>query len=964
EPFAVKQLSAQSEEGNWREEKPVFAEIAEPLRGEHSIRFMVEDMTSPARKKSEALIRGIRFYRETLPTVYVHIDESIGSVEAMNADPDHHTRCYGSIEIRVPEGYVCEYAGEGSESYEGGWYTLEYIRGRGESTWSEAKKPYKIKLESKADLFGMGANKHWALIANFFDRSFVRNRLTYRLGEALGLDYTPRLVPVEVVINGDYQGLYYLSETVRVGDSRVAIDDLESYTAAEGDISGGYLLSNRRPWDTEGYLFETDRSGTMTVVSPEALDDPLVGEETLREMFEYIVGYFQDAENAVFGLNGLDANGVHYTEYLDLDALARVYLIQEFSMNRDAYRTDSSFLYKPRGGKLYWGPLWDFDLDAWGGDSVETYLADDGQAAQVTEGIYHQYAWFRVLRGDPVFVEAVRAAWGGPDCDDPATLRFQLAEAIQDGGLLDRYEEELTCAAEANADLPGYTFDYLAEADWLEGPTIETDFHGEIYRLKRWIGDRMRWFDENIENLLDENARVDLTFISDGETLEIRNVVNDEPVFGFPVPEAREGRLFAGWYADAVNWDEETGEESVSPQRVVEGGSFCEDTVLTARWVGAEEVILPEGNAEEVACIQGISVYPARDLAQVVHHLRGTARIPVQVQRTYGDFVSGAKPLMDLSQVHGQAAAKRALEVAAAGGHNMLMIGVPGSGKTMLARCLPGILPPLTFAEALETTRIYSIAGKLRPGDGLMVTRPFSAPHHSASVASLIGGGSNARPGEVSLAHNGVLFLDELPEFSRTALEALRQPLEDGFVSVTRVRTQAQYQSSFMLVASMNPCPCGYYGSKTRKCRCNQNEIRRYLDRVSGPLLDRIDIQIEVDAVPVREINQNKPAESSAEVAVRVRKAREIQQKRYLGEGIHCNAQLDSRLMKKYCVLSPDATSLLHMAVDRMGMSMRAYGRVLKVARTVADLRGDEKIQTQDVAEAIQFRELDQKYWG
>ena len=595
EPFAVKQLSAQSEEGNWREEKPVFAEIAEPLRGEHSIRFMVEDMTSPARKKSEALIRGIRFYRETLPTVYVHIDESLGSVEAMNADPDHHTRCYGSIEIRVPEGYVCEYAGEGSESYEGGWYTLEYIRGRGESTWSEAKKPYKIKLESKADLFGMGANKHWALIANFFDRSFVRNRLTYRLGEALGLDYTPRLVPVEVVINGDYQGLYYLSETVRVGDSRVAIDDLESYTAAaEGDISGGYLLSNRRPWDTEGYLFETDRSGTMTVVSPEALDDPLAGEETLREMLAYIVGYFQDAENAVFGLNGLDANGVHYTEYLDLDALARIYLIQEFSMNRDAYRTDSSFLYKPRGGKLYWGPLWDFDLDAWGGDSVETYLAEDGQAAQATEGIFQQYAWFRVLRGDPVFVEAVRAAWGGPDCDDPATLRFQLAEAIRDGGLLDRYEEELTCAAEANADLPGYTFDYLAEADWLEGPTIETDFHGEIYRLKRWIGDRMRWFDENIENLLEENARVDLTFISDGETLEIRNVVNDEPVFGFPVPEAREGRLFAGWYADAVNWDEETGEESVSPQRVVEGSSFCEDTVLTARWVGAEEVILPE----------------------------------------------------------------------------------------------------------------------------------------------------------------------------------------------------------------------------------------------------------------------------------------------------------------------------------------------------------------------------------
>ena len=593
-PFAVKQLNAQSEEKNWQEEKPVFAEIEEPLRGEHAIRFTVQDMSSPARKKSEALIRGIRFYRETLPTVYVHIDESLGSIEAMNADPDHHTQCYGSMEVRVPEGYVCEYAQEGQEDYKGGQYALEYIRGRGESTWAEAKKPYKIKLESKADLFGMGANKHWALLADFFDRSFMRNRLTYRLGEALGLEYTPRLVPVELVINGDFQGLYYLSETVRVDDSRVAIDDLENYTAEDGDISGGYLLSKRRPWDEEGYLFETARSGPMAVVSPEKLDEPQADEDALQEMFAYIVGYFRNAEDAVFGLNGLNADGVHYTEYLDLDAMARVYLIQEFCMNRDAYRTDSSFLYKPRGGKLYWGPLWDFDLDAWGGDSVETYLADDRQAAQAAEGIYQQNAWFRVLRGDPVFVDAVRSAWGGPNCDDPATLRFQLAELIRDGGVLDRYEAELACAAQANADLPGYAFDYLAEADWLEGPLIETDFHGEVFRLRRWIADRMRWFDENIENLLDEDARVELTFVSDGETLEVRSVINDEPVFGFPMPEGQEGRLFAGWYADAPDWDEETGEEFISLQRVMEGSDFCEDTVLTARWVDAEAVILPE----------------------------------------------------------------------------------------------------------------------------------------------------------------------------------------------------------------------------------------------------------------------------------------------------------------------------------------------------------------------------------
>ncbi|MBQ6175010.1 MAG: YifB family Mg chelatase-like AAA ATPase [Clostridia bacterium] len=385
--------------------------------------------------------------------------------------------------------------------------------------------------------------------------------------------------------------------------------------------------------------------------------------------------------------------------------------------------------------------------------------------------------------------------------------------------------------------------------------------------------------------------------------------------------------------------------------------------VIGAHESGIEDVILPAGNAEEVACIQGIRVYPAHSLQEVVYHLRGKEHIPVQIQRTYQEIVNNTKPAVDMSQVQGQLGARRALEVAAAGGHNMLMIGVPGSGKTMLARCLPGILPPLTFEEALETTRIHSIAGKLQPGAGLMVTRPFSAPHHSASVASLIGGGTNAMPGAVSLSHNGVLFLDELPEFSKQALEALRQPLEDGIVSVTRVHNQAQYQSSFMLVASMNPCPCGYFGSKTRKCRCSQHEIRRYLDRISGPLLDRIDIQIEVDAVPVKEINQDSPAESSAEVARRVRKARELQQERYRGDGIHCNAQLDARLSKKYCPLSQEATAIMHLAVDRMGMSMRAYGRVLKVARTIADLRGGETITTDDVAEAIQFRELDQKYW-
>ena len=385
--------------------------------------------------------------------------------------------------------------------------------------------------------------------------------------------------------------------------------------------------------------------------------------------------------------------------------------------------------------------------------------------------------------------------------------------------------------------------------------------------------------------------------------------------------------------------------------------------VISAKECGIENVILPAENAKEVACIEGIQILPANNLGDVIRHIEGSALIEPQKQISYEELCKETVVTVDMSQIRGQQAARRALEVAAAGGHNMLMIGVPGSGKTMLARCLPGIRPPMTFEESLETTRIHSICGRLAPGSGLMVTRPFSSPHHSSSVISLIGGGPNAKPGEVSAAHNGVLFLDELPEFSRGALEALRQPLEDGTVSVARIRHQAQYQSSFMLIAAMNPCPCGYFGSTTHTCRCSPQEIRRYLDKISGPLLDRIDLQIEVDAVPVQEINNSSPAESSAQVAARVAAARMLQQDRYRNETFHCNAQLSNSALRKYCALNTETADLLNAAVESMHLSMRAYNRILKTARTVADLEGADNISSAHVAEAIQYRELDQKYW-
>lgn len=386
--------------------------------------------------------------------------------------------------------------------------------------------------------------------------------------------------------------------------------------------------------------------------------------------------------------------------------------------------------------------------------------------------------------------------------------------------------------------------------------------------------------------------------------------------------------------------------------------------VITAMQNGIKKVFLPKQNMDEAAVVSGIDVLGADNLYEIVQHLRGEIEImPYTVDIDELFKVNNQYPI-DFSDVKGQQNVKRALEVAVAGGHNIIMIGSPGSGKSMLAKRIPTILPDLTFDEALETTKIHSIAGTLPSGTALLTTRPFRSPHHTISPVALAGGGGVPRPGELSLSHNGILFLDELPEFQRNVLEVMRQPLEDGVVTISRINATLTYPCDTLFAASMNPCKCGYYGDIVRECTCTPPQISKYIGKISGPLLDRIDIHIEVASVKYADMDSDEQTETSAEIKKRVNTARCVQLARYANEGIYSNSALSPAQIRKYCKLGKGEKELLKMAFDNLGLSARAHDRILKVARTIADLDNSEDISINHIAEAIQYRSLDRKFWG
>ena len=469
---------------------------------------------------------------------------------------------------------------------------------------------------------------------------------------------------------------------------------------------------------------------------------------------------------------------------------------------------------------------------------------------------------------------------------------------------------------------------------------------------------------ESIERVRAAIKNCGLEFPSRRITINLApaDVRKEGPSFDLPIAL---GILAASGQIDTEFLDGCTVVGELSLDGAVRGVSGVLPIALSIRDSECKRLIVPAHNVKEAAIVSEVEVYPVHTLTEVVNLINEPDSIlPAIFDVSAFEALDDPAYEADFSDVKGQEAAKRALEVSAAGGHNLLMVGPPGSGKTMLARRIPGILPPLQMEEALEVTKLYSVCGLLSPNQALITRRAFRAPHHTISTAGLTGGGSYPRPGEVSLAHHGVLFLDEFPEFKRDVLEVMRQPLEDGLVTIARAQASLTYPANFMLVAAMNPCPCGFFNDHLRACTCTPQMISRYLQRISGPLIDRIDIHVEVPRLKHEELMRKTPGEPSANIRERVRIARELQYARFSGSRIYCNAQMTSRHTKLWCKLSEDAESMLKQAIEHLRLSARAYDRILKVARTIADLSASEQIGIEHIAEAVQYRSLDRKYWG
>ncbi len=571
EPVVSFRMPNQAKTDNWTRVKQYTFNLPQDLEltGSHKVSFRIKDKTTAEDKKTSVLFRSIQFVQSSIPTVSFDIDEDLGTISDMNNDPEHATECYGKMDITVPDTYQAEFGDDAAKKTEG-TYDLEYIRGRGNSTWTVDKKPYKIKLDKKADLFGMGKNKHWVLLANYYDNSLLRNRITYYLGRKLGMEYTPECVPVDVVMNHEYLGSYLLCEQIRLDENRVDEFDLEKADET-ADITGGYLLSLSPYGDETEYVARTSQGNEFLVESPaEGVN--------LDKATAYISDYLQKTENAIYGNDFKTKDGTSYKDLMDVQSAVAYYWMQEFSKNGDAFVSTSTYLYKKQNGKLYWGPLWDFDYVAW--SSYDYSMSEDSYS-----GFDRQAMWFSRLMEDPEFAQAVKDYW--------PTLKAALSDLIKDGGVLDQYADELTISANNNFDKWGFTdFDYDDndfDLDVDEVLTKDTNkdqltYPEEIERLKTWIQYRMDWVDENLDSIAPHDITV--TYKVDGEVYATKTEKSGRGISDIPAaPTAPEGYIFAGWYyKDADDADDEG-------YRVSEGDVFNTDVELNAKFISESEYV-------------------------------------------------------------------------------------------------------------------------------------------------------------------------------------------------------------------------------------------------------------------------------------------------------------------------------------------------------------------------------------